>query len=335
MALTISPSLISDTASGYRNLTFRDVGSAASSIAFSKSSIQASTDHIALSAGARLATQSADYKQGIANASKAASLLQVADKAVDEIDTRLARLQELAADASLTELSEDRPAPELVSDRDRAMMNAEFAVLRSEIDAIARDTSFDGTTLLDGLSVTFTVGGGGQSGDSIAITLAAADSASLAAGLDTADISTLASSSAALTLVNTAIGAAGNISTAIRGAQERFGFAANSLSFAASVADTDRAGRLTPDVTLDISHLAASQSLEARGIDPATVSQSLERSLLNTFVVDTTTTETGEADESNSTTGVGQTTDGSNPAKRSSLPKAQPKIQDQSVSLTV
>ena len=334
MALTISPSQISDAAKGYRSIAFRDVGSAASSVAFSQNSIQASTDHIALSAGARLAAQSAGHNQGIANASEAASLLQVAAQAVDGIDARLARMQELAADASLTELSDDRPAPKLVSDHDRAIMNVEFAVLRSEIDAIARDTSYDGTTLLDGLGVTFTVGGGGQSGDSIAITLAAADSASLAAGLDTADISTLSSSSATLTVVNAAIGAAGNIATAIQGAQERFEFAANSLSLAASVADADRAGRMTPEVTLDISHLAASQSLDARGIDVATEAQSVDRSLLQTFVVDTTT-ETVEADESESTTGVGQTNSATPAPRAPRTPPAQADVQDQSVSITV
>lgn len=290
MSLTISSGLVGNSANGFRSIAFRDIGSAASRVVSSNASVMAAGDYIAITAGSRLSAQSAGHNQGIANAAEALSLLQVADDALGEIDVKLARMEQLAADASQIALSTTNPAPHLVSERDRAIMNAEFATLRAEIETIATDTSFEDTRLLDGLTVSFALGGGGTSGDSITITLASAKVADLAAGLDTADISTNGDAAAALTIVVSAIGAAGEIRTAVRGAQERFDFATGNLAFGASVVDAERAIRLTPEVTLDISHLAANQLLDARGIDELTRNASLKRALL-TGVVNPKTTD--------------------------------------------
>ncbi len=289
MALTISSALIAESTSGFRNLAFQNIGSAASKVVSANGSVSAASDHIALNAGSRLGAQSAGHKQGVANAAKATSMLQVAGDALDEIDVKLDRMKQLAADASLTALSVTNPAPNIVSAVDRAIMNIEFATLRAEIDTIATNTSFGNTKLLDGLNVTFTLGGGAQSGDSIAITLASAKAVDLAAGLATAGISTLGGATAALAHVTTAIGALDDIQTAVRGAEERFGFASGNLAFGASVADAERTGRLTPDVTLDISLLAANQLLDQRGIDASSEGAALDRALLTRVIGSLTT----------------------------------------------
>ncbi len=335
MSLTISSGLISDSANGFRSVAFRNIGSAASKVVSSNGSVTAVGDHIAITAGSRLSAQSAGHNQGIANAAKATSLLQVADDALGEIDARLARMKQLAADASQTALSKTNPAPHLVSERDRAIMNAEFATLRAEIETIATGTSFEDTKLLDGLTVSFALGGGGTGGDSITITLASARVADLAAGLDTADISTSGGAAAALTIVNSAIGKAGEIRTAVRGAQERFDFATGNLAFGASVADAERASRLTPEVTLDIAHLAANQLLDARGIDEVTQSSSLQRALLTRVIIPKTTDNDATGAEAGDGAKSAPSVPNPVPVSGSASISSSYQPQGQSVSLTV
>lgn len=328
MSLTINSGLIGNGANRFLN-----IGSAASKVVSSSGLVTAAADHIALNAGARLSAQSAGHNQGIANAAKASSLLQVADDALGEIEVKLARMEQLAADASQTDLSDTNLAPHLVSDQDRAIMNVEFATLLAEIETIATYTSFEDTNLLDGLSVSFTLGGGGTGGDSITITLESAGVADLAAGLDTADISTDSGAAAALTLVESAIGAAAEIRTAVHGAQQRFDFAAGNLGFGAAVADAERVSRLTPEVTLDIAHLAANQLLDARGIDELTQSSSLKRALFAPVVNPKTT----DSDATGTEAGGGAKSAPSvpNPVPVSASGSSSNGPKGQSVSLTV
>ena len=328
MSVTLSSGLIADSANGFRN-----IGSAAPKIVSGNGSVTAAGDYIAITAGSRLSAQSVGHNQGLANAAKASSLLQVADDALSGIEVKLARMEQLAADASQTDLSNTNLAPHLVSEQDRAIMNVEFATLVAEIETIATGTSFEDTKLLDGLSVSFTLGGGGTVGDSITVTLTSAKVTDLAAGLDSADISTDAGAAAALTMVVSAIGAAAEIRTAVHGAQGRFDFAVGNLGFGAAVVDAERASRLTPEVTLDISHLAANQLLDARGIDELTWKSSLKRALLKPVIIPDTTdggttgTETGGG--AKSAPSAPKPVSGSPPGASSYEP------QGQSVSLSV
>ena len=149
--------------------------------------------------------------------------------------------------------------------------------------------------------------------------------------LDTADISTNGGAAAALTIVVSAIGTAGDIRTAVRGAQERFDFATGNLAFGASVVDAERASRLIPEVILDISHLAANQLLDARGIDAVSRNSSLKRALLTPVINPKTT----DSDATGTEPGGGAKSAPSvpNPVVVSGSSSNAP--QGQSVSLTV
>ena len=125
-------------------------------------------------------------------------------------------------------------------------MNSEFASLRAEIDTLVGDKVVDGVTVLGGFSFSVALGGGGQAGDSATVGLASAASADLAAGFDSADITTLANATAALADTQAAIETLGDLKAQARGAQNRLGYASNSLSDAAGVSDATREGQLTP-----------------------------------------------------------------------------------------
>ena len=298
MALTISPNLITDPSTGTLSAAFRDIGSAATGVVAAGGAISATRDHMALRSGALLSAQAAGHRQGIDNAAKAVSLLQVAGSALDEIDSRLARMKQLAADASQTSLSATNLAPQHVSSRDRAVFNAEFTALRAEIDAIAGGTSFDGLTLFTDLSLDIALGGGGTSSDSITVALQKVASGDLAAGLDSDSLLTQASAVTALANINVAIDTLGAQREAVSSTLDRFGYATNNLEFGAAVADAERTRRLTPEVTLDTSMLVSGQLLDQRGIDPSTHDSNLNRALLERITTITMPdTDVGETDD--------------------------------------
>jgi len=79
------------------------------------------------------------------NAQAGASLLQVADRGLGEIDDALVKMKDLAEQASST------IAP--LSHRERAILNVEFQELLTEIDRIADETQFNGIQVLKGTTI--------------------------------------------------------------------------------------------------------------------------------------------------------------------------------------
>lgn len=74
------------------------------------------------------------------NASDAISIIETAEGAMNEIHSMLQRMSELSIDA----------ANGTKSDEDREMLEAEVKQLKEEITRIAKDTEFNGRSLLDG-----------------------------------------------------------------------------------------------------------------------------------------------------------------------------------------
>ncbi len=88
------------------------------------------------------------YKAGERNISSAKALLNVADGAMSGITDYLQRIRELAVQASNTAV---------VSDSDRASMQAEVDQLKQGISDIVSNTTFNTKTLLDGSNPTLNI----------------------------------------------------------------------------------------------------------------------------------------------------------------------------------
>ncbi len=93
---------------------------------------------LAVSEGLRADIKS--YRVASRNASEAASLLQVAEGAMDQIGSMLVRLKELATQA----------ASDNTSSSNRVKLNSEATQLKTEITRIAKVTDYAGTKLIDG-----------------------------------------------------------------------------------------------------------------------------------------------------------------------------------------
>ena len=102
--------------------------------------IAARDDAAALSIGSRLSAEVASLSQASVNASQAASMLQIADGAAAQIDSILVRMKTLSVQAGSGQ----------IADRERAMLDTEFQALSSELDRIAKDTTFNNRSLLEG-----------------------------------------------------------------------------------------------------------------------------------------------------------------------------------------
>ena len=109
----------------------------------------ASDDAAGLAIGSRMESQIRGLQQATRNSNDAISLLQTADGAAVEISDMLQRMRELAVQAS----NGTNESQDIIN------LNKEFAQLATEIDRIADDTKFNGTSLMsDGITKTFTVG---------------------------------------------------------------------------------------------------------------------------------------------------------------------------------
>ena len=100
----------------------------------------AKDDAAGLAISERMTTQIRGLNQAGRNANDGISLAQTAEGALGTIGNNLQRIRELAVQSrNATNSSEDRAA-----------LQKEVAQLKSEVDRVARDTSFNGTNLLDG-----------------------------------------------------------------------------------------------------------------------------------------------------------------------------------------
>ena len=100
----------------------------------------AKDDAAGLAISERMSTQIRGLNQAARNANDGVSLAQTAEGALGTIGNNLQRIRELAVQSRNATNSTD----------DRAALQKEVAQLKSEIDRVAKDTSFNGTNLLDG-----------------------------------------------------------------------------------------------------------------------------------------------------------------------------------------
>ncbi len=102
-------------------------------------------DTFALSLATRHAADIGAQGRAAGNAREGTSLLQVADQGLRAIDDALSEMKDLAKQASSTTTP--------LSRGERAILNAEFQKLRSEIDRIADQTEFNGIKVLKGVTI--------------------------------------------------------------------------------------------------------------------------------------------------------------------------------------
>ncbi|SNB47029.1 flagellin [Geobacter sp. DSM 9736] len=175
---------------------------------------------LAISEGMR--SQIRSMNQAVRNANDGVSLVQTAEGALNEVSNILVRMRELATQAATGTVSSDQ----------RSYINNEFTQLKNEIDRIASATQFNGTSLFTttgGTAVSFQVGPGATTNDTIAVTINAAGASSIGVGTASVSGSTTAAASAALSSIDSAITSVNNIRGTLGAVQNRLQSTINNL----------------------------------------------------------------------------------------------------------
>ena len=155
----------------------------------------ASDDAAGLGISERLRAQVRSLTQAQRNANDGISLVQTTEGALNEVSNILVRMRELSVESNNG----------TTSSSDKDTLDQEFQNLISEIDRIAGATNFNGTQVLDGstASVTFQVGSGTTSNDTISVSLASALASDL--GVNALDISSAGAPTTAINAIDAAI----------------------------------------------------------------------------------------------------------------------------------
>ncbi len=149
----------------------------------------AADDAAGLAISNRQTSQIRGLNQAVRNANDGISLIQTAEGAISESTNILQRMRELAVQSSNG----------IYDDKDRATMDAEVQQLVSELDRIAKSTSFNGKNILDGSMGKVDLQVGANAKETISMKIQSVDAKTLGMGSTSVDLMGAESSLATLT----------------------------------------------------------------------------------------------------------------------------------------
>src|ERR1700760_468982 len=190
----ISTNIAANSAVRYLNMNSAAETSSLSKLASGSRITQASDDAAGLAISTRISSDVTALTQASTNASHGISVLQTADGGASNISDILQRMKALASESSSG----------TVSDNDRSYIDAEFSQLIDEVNGTASSTRYNGDSLLDGTTASYTNGVGVMVGssatDTITLKLTALDASTLGLTTGTATAATLTGGSTSLTI---------------------------------------------------------------------------------------------------------------------------------------
>ncbi len=251
-----------------------NVASLESQRSLSKASSSLGTSFQRLSSGMRINT-AADDAAGLAiseslkaqigslgvaerNSNNAISMAQTAEGALGQIGGMLGRMRELAVQGANGDLTAT----------DRGYLDGEFQALRDEITRISDSTKFNGKDLLSGASTptTFQVGINNTAADQISVTFGGVDLAAL--GIATSNVAgaTAATSQAAITSLDSAIGAVSSRRADFGASMNRLGNTVSNLQSMRSNMSAANSRIRDVDVAEESAALARTQVLQQAAV---------------------------------------------------------------------
>lgn len=219
---------------------------------------QAADDAAGLAISENLKAQIRGLRQASRNAQDGISMVQVAEGGLNEVSNMMIRLRELAIQAS----------SDTIGDTERKFIDVEYQQLKSEIQRIAENTSFNGYDLLNGSGGVMDIQVGTQNDpfkDRISFNASAANSTLEALGIASEAVSTKLGAQRSIAMVDDALVSINAIRANFGAMQNRLTSTTNNLSvseenFSAAnsrVRDTDIAAESSEMVRNSILQQAA------------------------------------------------------------------------------
>ncbi|MDH6632157.1 UNVERIFIED_ORG: flagellin [Lelliottia amnigena] len=224
----------------------------------------------------RMTSQVKGMTQAARNANDGISLVQTAEGNLNEINTNLQRIRELAVQA----------ANDTNGSTDLTSINTEITQRLSEIDRIAGGANFNGKSLLNGAvstSLSIQVGAGTSANDTIKIDSTAlinATSGSLSTTLNT----TIANNSTAQTVISAADAAIAKIDGArsnMGAIQNRFESTINNLNNSITNLSAAQSRIQDADYATEVSNMSRAQILQQAGTSVLSQANQVPQAMLS------------------------------------------------------
>ena len=217
----------------------------------------AKDDSAGLAIAERFNSQIKGMNVAIRNANDAVSLAQTAEGALSKVSDMLQRMRELAVQS----------ANATNSTSDRTNLDAEYDQIGSEITRTLAGTSFNGTNMLGAGAgtLTFQVGAGTTSNDTIAITTTRLDNHATMTAVSTGSITTAALATASITALDTAIDLITTERSSYGASQNRFESAIGVLQVSAENNAASRSRIVDADYATETAALSRAQVLQQAG----------------------------------------------------------------------
>jgi len=217
----------------------------------------ASDDAAGMAVSEKLKNQVRGLNQAQRNAQDGISLIQTAEGALTETHSILARMRELAVQASNDTLSTS----------DRANLNAEFTQLKAEVDRISSTTAFNGIYLLNNANPTVSLQIGANNGNSLTVTLTNNDAAALGiSSAAAATVTSLATAATTITSIDAAINTVSTNRANLGSVQSRLESVGRSLAVASENTAAANSRVADADIASSMSELVRAQILQQAGI---------------------------------------------------------------------
>ena len=218
---------------------------------------RASDDAAGLSIRETMTSQIKGLNVAVRNANDGISLLETADAGLSETSSMLQRMRELAV-LSRTDT---------YSTVQKAALNDEYVQLMSQVDKIAANTQWNGTSILDGTggpgggTDTFEFQIGANAADTYSVQISTMDTSG-ALNIDATSISSADSASAAIAALDLALSVLNDQRSTIGSAVNRLTHAVDNLTLAAQTASESRSKIEDTDYAAATSDLARQQIIQ-------------------------------------------------------------------------
>ena len=189
------------------------------------------------------------------NSQDGVSLVQTAEGALSETHNILQRMRELAVQA----------ASGTVSATDRAALQAEVSQLLAQLDDIASDTEFNGTSLLSS-TTTITIQAGARLGQTLSVTLSGAASADLSLNVAGFYVSAAANAATAIQIIDSAILTVSGLRGALGAVQNRLEFTISTLAIQEENSASSESAIRDANIALETIEFTRNQILMSAGV---------------------------------------------------------------------
>jgi len=257
MALVVNTNLQALTALHKLNRTNGALGGVFERISSGMRINRAADDAAGFGMGEKFDAEYRGLKQALRNANDGISMIQTTEGATNEVANLIKRVRELAVQASSDTLGSD----------ERAYANTEFVQLASEIDRIAKATTFNGVTLTsDAISMFVQVGTKNTSNDRIGFSSLDILSDSLKISSADINLATTASAQSALDALDTALVSINTYRANLGSSQNRIESAIRNLeNYTENIAAT-KSRIMDADFAFETAQMAKYQILQQSGV---------------------------------------------------------------------